>query len=197
MSCVRDRENGRQQAAERTWTRAWPGTIDYKFVIGGGAMASSSHDFVCNEPDTYDGVPAKFRAARKFALDRGYNHIFHACIDTWINIPRLLTSGFENHDYTGYRCDEGHGSGGMGYWTSAKAAQVLMDTPYNGDYEDRWVGAALASAGISLYEDRRYSSPANPNRPHDEITLHLSRGTDNYDPQWMYDQHEKWLESYL
>jgi hypothetical protein len=122
--------------------------------------------------------------------------VFHACVDTWINVPRLLMSGFSFYDYTGYRCDEGHGSGGMGYWLSEKAINVLLaQETHRGVSEDLWVGTVLGRAGISLHEDRRYSSPANPNRPDDEITLHLSRGTDNYDPQWMRDYHKKFLET--
>lgn len=197
VSCARDRANGRQQAAEATWMHEWSDLIDVDILLGEG---NESHGFplewvIDNVPDDYGGVVRKYQQGRHYAMRCGYTHIFHACVDTWINVPRLLASGFENHDYTGYRCDEGHGSGGMGYWTSAKAAQVLLDAPLTGDYEDRWAGAALAKAGIMLYEDRRYSSPANPNRPPDEITLHLSRGTDNFDPQWMYDYHNKFLET--
>ena len=182
VSCERDIANGRQRAAEDTWLHEWGHLITMSFLHG--------------HPDDYAGVVYKFNSARKYALDNGYTHLFHACIDTWINVPRLLASGFEQHDYTGYRCDEGHGSGGMGYWCSQKAIKVILNEPVvPGAYEDLWVGHTLARNDIPLYEDRRYSSPANPNRPDDEITLHLSRGTDNYDPQWMYDYHTRFMET--
>lgn len=196
MSCERDRRNGRQQAAEATWMQEWADLIDFHILLGrGNANEDFPTEWVVDAPDDYNGVVYKYTQGRVRALACGYTHIFHACVDTWINVPRLLASGFENHDYTGYRCDEGHGSGGMGYWCSARAVKVLLNAPVTGDYEDRWAGAALANAGIPLHEDRRYSSPANPNRPPDEITLHLSRGTDNYDPQWMYDYHAKFMET--
>ena len=196
VSCKRDRENGRQNAVHETWLRQWP-FIDTLIVLGEGNLpVHAPNEFICSVPDDYNGVVHKFNAARRWALLGGYTHLFHACIDTWICVPRLMTSGFEQHDYTGYRCDEGHGSGGMGYWCSQKAIKVLLQEPVvGGAYEDLWVGHTLARNDIPLYEDRRYSSPANPNRPDNEITLHLSRGTDNYDPQWMYDAHKHFLET--
>ena len=182
VSCQRDMENGREQAARDTWYMEWGHLVPVLFLHG--------------QPDDYNSVVHKFNGARTYALKEGFTNLFHACIDTWICVPRLLASDFENHDYTGYRCDEGHGSGGMGYWCSRKALQVILNEPVvNGAYEDLWVGHTLARNDIPLYEDRRYSSPANPNRPDDEITLHLSRGTDNYDPQWMYDTHRKFMET--
>jgi hypothetical protein len=197
MSCDRDRYNGRQRACEDTWAREWMGKIPFLFVLGGNAPKAHPFEFVCDAPDDYAGVPEKFKRARAEVIKWNYTHIFHCCTDTWVNVPRLLASGFENHEYTGYRCDEGHGSGGMGYWTGPTATDLLIVAQHTGDYEDRWAGTILAQAGIRLHEDNRYSSPANPNRPADEITLHLSRGTDNYDPQWMYDYHTLWRQGYV
>lgn len=195
-SCMRDKANGRQQAVEETWMREWGDQIDHRFLLGRGEGPLSTKDLLIPVSDDYYGVPHKFMIGRAWALDKGYTHVFHACIDTWINVPALLASGYENHEYTGYRCAEGHGSGGMGYWLGPNALDVLLNQtiPHN-VYEDLWVGAVLRSAGIPLFEDRRYSSPANLNRPDDEITLHLSQGTNNYDPQWMRDYHKKFLET--
>ena len=197
MSCARDRANGRQQAAEETWMRSWGWIVPHRFVLGRDcAGIGLPWELIVPAPDDYNGVVDKFQMARGWALTGGYTHIFHACIDTWINVPKLMVSDFEKHDYTGYRCDEGHGSGGMGYWLSAKAARAVMVAQAPpGVYEDLWVGAVLRDAGIPLFEDRRYSSPANPNRPPDEITLHLSRGTDNYDPTWMRVVHQQFKDT--
>ena len=175
----------------------WRDQVPVWIVLGDGNLpVHAPREWVFAVPDDYNGVVYKFNTARRLAIFEEYTHVFHACIDTWINVPRLLASGFEKHDYTGYRCDEGHGSGGMGYWCSAKALRVILNEPVvPGAYEDLWVGHTLARNDIPLYEDRRYSSPANPNRPLDEITLHLSRGTGNYDPQWMYDYHTRWRET--
>jgi hypothetical protein len=189
-SCREDQINGRQWAAENTWAKEWHSLVDIQFVSGFGGLGG----LVVDAPDTREGVGQKNQRARQWALAQGYDYIFHACVDTWIDVPALLASGFEAYDYTGYRCDEGHAGGGAGYWLSAKAARVLAALPPTTGYEDLWVGTVLSAAGIHMHHDDRYSSPVNPNRPVDEITLHLSRGTGNFDPQWMYECHKQQTE---
>ena len=196
-SCDRDCHNGRQEAAEETWMRAWGDRIDHKFVIGRGPgqYIRPPWELLVEAPDDYAGVPFKMQEARRWALDHQYDYVFQACVDTWIHVPRLMTSGFENYDYSGYEY-QGNASGGLGYWTSTKAISVLLDANVEEArrcvWEDVWVGRTLAKAGITLHHNTRYSSPRNDPVPEFPITMHLSRATGHFDPQWMYECHERY-----
>ena len=190
VSCDRDRFNGRQQAAEETWVRRWEHLVAIRFVLGFGTMPPiSSHELFVTAGDDYMSVPLKMQEARDWALDHQHDYVFQACVDTWINVPALLRSGFGYHDYIGYRCDEGHASGGAGYWLSARAMLALTNSDIHVGWDDLIVGQALAYHGIPLHVDSRYS-PSAP-RPPDFITAHLSKGIDKYDPSWMYACHEE------
>lgn len=188
VSCERDRQNGRQKAAEETWVKDWQHLVDIRFVLGEGAtFPLTGFEMLSDAPDDYTSVPLKMQSARGWALEHQYDYVFQACVDTWINIPRLLKSGFEAYDYVGYRCDEGHASGGAGFWLSAKALAVLANSNIHAGWDDLIVGQALAYNNILLHVDARYS-PSEP-RPDDYITAHLSRGMDQFEPAWMYECH--------
>lgn len=189
-SCNRDRWNGWQHSAEMSWYAEWHGLVDCKFVIGRGCEYSQPYELVVDEKDEYADVPAKNQAARKWALDHQYDYMFHACVDTWIHVPRLLSSEYGNNPCTGFLYG-GNPSGGLGYWLSAKAAHALLLAPPAPVPEDVWVGHSLRDAGLALTHDPRYSSPKNDPIPPDMITMHLSQGTGNFDPQWMHDCHKE------
>ena len=52
-------------------------------------------------PYDFKHLPFKVREIFRWAKTRDYDYIFKVDTDTYVDVPRLLTSGFQNHDYTG------------------------------------------------------------------------------------------------
>ena len=144
-------------------------------------------------PDGYIYVSYKTKENHRWATEHGYDHVFQACTDTFINIPRLLSSGFENREYTGNGIGgpvEPYGSGGCGYWTSGRATQIIIDEPVTDWAEDRWVGEILRKHGITVYHDSRYVGMMQGNTPNlsnDFITSHLCDTPKVYNNKEMYE----------
>lgn len=140
----------------RTWIKDIPKEIDYKYFFGNDLTREPKYDEVfVNCSDDYRSLPAKVYHALKWALDNGYDYIMKTDDDVYIRPERLLTSGFENHDYVGriyttYAC-------GLAYWLSAKAAKFVVDAgePPLG-LEDVWVGKIMQNAGIQVKHDERF-----------------------------------------
>jgi hypothetical protein len=142
-------------------------------------------------PDGYLYLGHKSWHAHKWALDHGYDYVFHAFPDTFIDVDKLMKSGFEGHDYIGVGLG-GHerefASGGCGYWISRKAIEVHLKEPVDDWAEDRYVGRALGRNGIKLHFDPRYGDGRRQPRSNNEfITEHLCDTPKVYDNTWMRD----------
>lgn len=129
-------------------------------------------------PDGYFHVPWKTKKMFQWALDNGFDYTFQCCVDTWIDIPRLLSSGFERHEYSGRVCGHtGFGDwarGGTGYWVSKKAMQVITSSQVMAYCEDCSVGLALGKHGIRAFNDMRYCNPyLGETVPPSVISVHL------------------------
>ncbi len=208
-SCDRDAQNGFNAAMRQTWIREMPQVegFDYKIFYGKGERALLTDEVRLDVPDDYHGLPFKTRESLKWALDQGYDFVFRAFTDTCISPHRLRTSGFARHHYFGcfpggYSPEpdaKGHyayASGGPGYFTDRKASEAIVaaepDRKIYDAYwaEDLWVGDVLGKAGISGHNDVgfwfKWAGMATA-----AITVHLSRGTDNYNPQWMLECYEQ------
>jgi len=141
----------RAQACRDTW--ADTSLCDVMFFTGP----------VLGVGDTYEDLPAKTQAACRWALDHGYDWMFKADDDTYIWVERLLSSGFEEHHYSGFGGGkvpppEEYASGGAGYWLDRSALEVVANALLTNDTcEDRWVGRVLYDAGMSLFINRRYA----------------------------------------
>jgi hypothetical protein len=137
----------------------------------------------------------KTHAMAKWALEHGYEHVFFVPVDCYVCVPRLLVSGFQTRDYTGYHAyDEPHIGGGSGYWLSRRSLLAVAKYGPSADYEDRWVGAACRASGIEAVHDPRYWSQEQP-WLQGIITAHLSAPeTAEYDPKMMYAYHKQYLE---
>lgn len=174
QSCGRDRANGRQQAVELTWLQQWGHLIAHEFITGsydGMPLCGPFHFLV---PDDYDAVAYKVHAAMKRAHNMGFEHVFYSDTDTYVCVPNLLASGFQRAPYIGLRCDEGHASGGAGFWVSGPAIQALAEAEPSRGYSDMWVGDKLRQAGIELTHDERYhGQPPFQAFPPDLISVHL------------------------
>ena len=53
-------------------------------------------------PDDYANLWKKTQAICRWAVFGGYDYIARIDTDTYVHVPRLLASGFENYDYSGY-----------------------------------------------------------------------------------------------
>jgi len=145
-------------------------------------------EVVVDCPDGYLYLGHKTYHSHKWALDNGYEFIFQCFPDTFIQIHRLAESGFEDFDFIGWEIvTSRHGkypAGGNGYWTSRRAAELMLQEPVDDWAEDRWVGKALTRRGVKLHHDPRYSAEL-PRRDNNLITAHLCDTPKVYSNQMM------------
>ena len=197
-TCERDAQNGCNAAMRQTWIREMPRVegFDYKIFYGRGDRALLPDEVRLEVGDDYKSLPYKTRESLRWALDHGYSYVFRAFTDTCINPYRLRTSSYTRFDYLG--CfpggwspepdSQGHyayASGGPGYFLSKRAAEAAIAAEPDHWAEDLWIGDVMGRARIVGHHDpafwykwQRMATGA--------ISVHLSRGTDNYNPQWMF-----------
>lgn len=160
-------------------------------------------EMLFNCDDGYLGLPWKTTESLQWALDEGYQGIIRGFVDTYlftrvIEKSNLFTSG----DAAGWSfgcspCpahpDLTHSApfGGAAYWTSRRAAQVIVDQPIRHWGEDTHAGFALQQAGIELIHDERfvwdYGTPAAWNRS--KFSIHMCDRGRKWFPQEMIDKH--------
>lgn len=160
-------------------------------------------EVVVHAPDDYVYHTWKSKEIVRWAQSESYDFIFMAAGDTYIDIPRLLNSGFESHDYIG-RDHGGFAVGGSGYWLSKDTFKKILDEPGNDWATDRWIGRTLLKYGVRIHGDRRYSaspeqnycccsedrSPLFPESGNEQITAHLSEAPGHYHHDLMYKAHQ-------
>lgn len=170
VSCNAFRSNGYNDAIRNTWLQEWGRLIPHRFLIGRGCVDPLDDELVVDEGDNFSNAIYKSRAGQRWSNDQGYSHLFLACSDTYVAIPRLLASDFEKYDCVGdMLSSDPFPGGGCGYWLSARAneAMFLDDirryTGLETENHDLWTGRALAKAGLSLHNDDRYwTNSGNP-----------------------------------
>lgn len=139
-------------------------------------------------PDDYGHLPEKTRAICKYA--EGFDYLFKCDTDTYASISRLLASGFEQYDYSGYVLDSGYCSGGAGYWLSQKAMRIVAEQPIVWEYEDMQVGLTLKRFGILPHHDERYALYRDVLPDNDVISRHLSSRA-KYEIKFIFEAHRK------
>jgi hypothetical protein len=223
-SCELFRHNGVQEAARNTWIKQWGDAVSYRFVLGRECKAPFDFDeIVLDVADGYEGLTAKVQAARRWATEVGFDYTFHCGADTYVVVPRLLASGYEQSDYSGFLIHDEHrlyaprniqfAQGGGGYWLSAKAGAAVESAEipsWIGKAEDVFVADALFNAGIKPAHDVGYWSwgyraASDPDTLEggpfigtaSAITVHLSAywRKPTYRTEWMYDTHQRVLAS--
>jgi hypothetical protein len=134
-------------------------------------------EVILHVPDDLVHLAYKGRAAWLWALNTGYDYVFNCAQDTYIDIERLMHSGFEAHDFIGMTYDENRcPQGGAGYWLSKRCLQVLATAHVNFWADDGWAGWTLQKAGIHLHNDLRYAQyPEAPARENNIITSHMGQ----------------------
>jgi hypothetical protein len=157
-SCGLYQGNGFATAVRETWLKTWGHLVDYRFALGNGCVAMHKDELVVDAPDGYEGISYKCQAAYRWAWENGYDFVFQCFVDTYAVVPRLLASGFENHECFGAICDPVPApGGGAGYFLgpSALLAVVSAVPPFpTGD--DLNVGLILKQAGLPLKHDPRF-----------------------------------------
>jgi hypothetical protein len=130
-------------------------------------------EIVLHVPDDYKHNAYKTKGSHRWAIEHGYTHIFQCTSDTFIDIHRLMRSGFENHDYIG-NAEGIYARGGNGYWLTSATSSLILDERVTLWAEDWWVGTVLTKKGIKLHHDGRYAErPDVPNKENQVISSHL------------------------
>jgi len=175
-SCARDR--AAQQAIRDTWIKDIPEGVDYRFFLGQPTAADAKPDEVfLDVSDEYLKLVDKTKALLDWALNRTYEFIYKADVDTLVCPANLLSSGYESHNYMGglYSApDIRFASGGSGYWLSAKAARCVVDKITTDLYEDTFVAKTCYASGFSLHGHPQYKfAPGSP-LTKNTVSYHLS-----------------------
>lgn len=203
LSCKRDQENGRSQINRETWISSWGHLVDHKFILGAGCSIQYDDELLFSKvPDDYSGAVFKQVSTYRWALEQGYDYVVHSANDEYLVIPRLLKSGFENHDYMGRKAPgDIHAAC---HFVSRKAMEAIVAVETQPDYPDHWDGRVLAGAGITLHDDPRAFPAAHEGRksfdPDDwsvwdsgVYIVNLGRNTGDFKPYWMMECHQSYL----
>jgi hypothetical protein len=110
----------------------------------------------------------------RYARAHGYTNVLKCEDDTFIHVPRLLASGWEQWKYTGRLCQAYHfpyTQGGAGYWIGEEALDRVAERPdewwlakntLHHHSEDVGVGLVLKVNKIGLKPDMRYFHGSTP-----------------------------------
>lgn len=201
MSCAKDQHT--HQAIRDTWAKR--SEVDYAFFMGNGVKHNQPDEVILCAPDDYEHVTEKSRAIFEYALARGYDFVLHCARDTYVDTFNLVRAGLFAYDYSGHRTAGGteahdvelisnrqgkyeYTSGGAGTWLSAKSMRIILDSDRYHVADDLLYGWILGDAGIRLHHDPRFLKSGERIGRYD-CTVHLGKGTGNYDPSWMYKAH--------
>jgi hypothetical protein len=191
--------NGNNQAMRETWLpllSAHP-NVDYRFFVGLNQTETQEDTVRLRVCDDYKSLPLKTRESARWAIDRGYSHLYRCFTDTCVQPSRLLDAFREDRDYCGHfpggygpgpdaRGHYCYASGGPGYWLSRRACEEVVKAEPDHWAEDLWLGDVMGRAGIEgVHDDRYFFKWSRPKS--DTISVHLSRGTNVYDKSWMHD----------
>jgi Galactosyltransferase len=150
----------------------WAADADYKIFVGGGETAGDVVSLPCG--DSYYETAFKVQAMCRWALEHGHKSLFKVDDDTYVRPERLVTAGFEKHDFV---CrvlpatDENHPVpypyGGCGYFLNERMMELAASDTFptsdpEGDcwgrcntYEDGWIGRVAKDADVTMVDDWR------------------------------------------
>lgn len=159
-------------------------------------------EVVLHCPDDHLYLANKIRAISRYAVINTFDYTFMAIANAYVDIPRLMHSNFEGHDFVGR--DEGNYPNGGVWWLSRRASLHLASAHTLDMAADLWVGKILLDCGIKIHGDIRYGVspqynegllpaqkvPLFPQQDNEQITAKLSESTP-YACCLMYEAHEK------
>jgi len=169
----------RNEQCRATWLKQWGHLMEYKFVFGQGHTPKRDDEIVFPVDDSYQGLPAKVQASHKWALEQGYDFILKTDGDVYMHVPRLMTSGFEKHQYSGnvfWSAAIIPFALGAAYWLDRPSSEILVNAklplyPAKGG-DDVWVGRVMHANGIPCHHETRYYIGNNPDWNAD-ISFHV------------------------
>lgn len=156
----------RAQAQRQTWAKQKVEGVDVRWFVGESAGQTAPDEIPLPCGDLYLDLPDKTQEICRWALSKGYTHLFKTDDDIYIDLDRLLadTPAPGDHYVGRVRGPSGGNSrvppyehrdypapyaSGMGYWLDELAMRVIAGAPMARDCaEDRWVGNVLLGAGI-------------------------------------------------
>jgi hypothetical protein len=171
-----------REAQRDTWL--CEAVVDHRYFLGRGEGSAEADEVWLDVPDDYDSLPIKSLALIAWAYEHDYDFIFKCDDDTYCRIDRLLSSGFEAYNYSGFRKISPwfgwaieFAQGGAGYWLSRLAMQAVLgfaENPCTWGPEDLNLARILAAHGIRLHHDPRYqwTMDSVPRPDNDIITAH-------------------------
>lgn len=147
-----------QQCIRDTWMPLVQGA-DVRFFLGPSTREPQTDEVFVECDDSYQGLPSKIKAIAQWALEHGYSQMLK-CDDDVVMVPhKVLSSGFQNHEFSGHRNDIRAYSVPYGfcYWLGKRAMQLVADAELPRDNNDEvWVTHALSKENIVLHHDSRY-----------------------------------------
>jgi hypothetical protein len=192
-SCQRDIERGCHQVIRETWGSKLPENFDLLFFVGEGVKSTGDDEVPVKAPDAYKALSLKVNEILRGALGFSYDYIVLVDTDTFINPDALAALPWGDFDYTGMwlTWEGGFAFGGCGFAISAKAAQVVVDSPIQNEMDDVSIGNIL---GPECIKRNLVWIASNWNR---RIGWHFPKNVysaKTYDPQFpwmqmMYDYH--------
>lgn len=153
-------EAERRQACRETWLKDCP--VDYKFFFGAGYVPAADDEMTLPVAEGYAGLSMKFRCMCQWALDHGYDWLFRVDDDAYVWVERLLQSGYEAHNYSGYtvpypqHLEHAKYASGAGWTLSRRAMEIVAGNMPSHPADDLWVGKLLYQHGIKVHRDTRY-----------------------------------------
>ena len=117
--------------------------------------------------DGYAGLLNKVGGISRWALQHGHEPAFKCDDDTFVRPDKLLASGFEQHDYSGFVPDARMWAhGGAGFWLSRTSMQIVAENS-SGETttrqpDDFTVAKILGRHGITPFHDNRYFQENRP-----------------------------------
>lgn len=163
MTC--DMMKDRANAVRSTWgAECAAHGLDLRFFVGRSKTTTWPDDTVVLDcGDSYQELPVKVQAARRWAYDRGYDWVVKCDDDVYVRPERLLaTVPTDGVHYAGrVRGPSGLKpapyASGFCYWLDRHALELLLEIPWDHDIaEDRWTGNELLKRGVVAVPDYRH-----------------------------------------
>ena len=202
-SCRRDQVRGYHQAIRDTWGR---GMTNIRFCVGDPHfLTPNQEDEIPLEcADSYMDLPWKTQAILQYSLRwPDVTHTFLIDNDTFLKPELLKTLPYLEYDFSGYMnklCPVGQtagykdhmgnypqchpwASGGVGYFVSRKAAEIVAATPPKVWAEDMYVGQVLGP-----HIQAKELTAAHLENFNEKVSWHFRRTRKyrEYNPEMMY-----------
>lgn len=215
-SCNRDRIDGCHVAIRETWGKDFPGNVDVRFFVGRGASELLADEIMVDAKDDLVALPVKVQKIAEHSVASGYDFTFFCDVDTFVIPKRLLDIGFEEFDYVGRFMEPGpakpirnfrdgrigvipfvwnYASGGVGYFLSKRAAEIvstMVPAHYAEDFSvGHALGPAIQAGELKVSYPHQLDNYAAWHYGVWSRTGYTWPYSIGFDPQWMYDSYKK------